>query len=39
MKQDTEWHETCKCKYKLNASVCNINNGGMMINAGINAKN
>ena len=23
MKQDTKWHETCKCKYRLEASVCN----------------
>ena len=23
MKQDTEWHETCKCKCILNESVCN----------------
>ena len=23
MKQDTEWHETCKCKCRLDASVCN----------------
>ena len=23
MKQDTEWHETCKCKHRLHASVCN----------------
>ena len=23
MKQDTEWHETCKCKCRLDASACN----------------
>ena len=23
MKQDIKWHETCKCKCKLDASVCN----------------
>ena len=23
MKQDIKWHETCKCEYRLNASVCN----------------
>ena len=22
MKQDIEWHETCKCKCRLDASVC-----------------
>ena len=22
MKQETEWHETCKCKCRLDASVC-----------------
>ena len=22
-KQDTEWHETCKCKCRLDASACN----------------
>ena len=32
-----EWHETCKCKCRLDASLCN-NNGGMMINAGMNGK-
>ena len=33
-----EWHETFKCKCRLDASVCN-NNVGMMINAGVNAEN
>ena len=23
MKQDTEWHEACKCKFRLEARVCN----------------
>ena len=23
MKQDIKWHETCKCKCRLGASVCN----------------
>ena len=23
MKQDTEWHETCKCECKFGANVCN----------------
>ena len=23
MKQDIEWHETCKCQYRLDAIVCN----------------
>ena len=23
MKQDIEWHKTCKCKCRLDASVCN----------------
>ena len=34
-----EWHETCKCKCRLDDSVCNNNNVGIMINAGGNAKN
>ena len=32
----TEWHETCKCKCRLEASVCNISKGGIMINADVN---
>ena len=35
----TEWHETCKCKCRLDADVCNKNNVGMMIKAGVNANN
>ena len=23
MKQDTDWHKTCKCECRLDASVCN----------------
>ena len=34
-----KWHETCKCKCRLDASVCNNNNAGIMINAGVNVKN
>ena len=37
MKRDTEWNEIFKCKCRLDASFCN--NDGMMINAGVNAKN
>ena len=33
-----EWHETCKCKCRLDASLCN-NNTGTKINADANAKN
>ena len=31
-----EWHDTCKCKCRLDASVCN--NKQRIINAGVNAK-
>ena len=24
MKQDIKWHETCKCKFRLDPSVCNV---------------
>ena len=34
-----EWHETCKCKCKVNSSVCIINNAKMMINADVNVEN
>ena len=34
-----EWQEMCKCKCRLDASICNNNNVGMMINASVNAKN
>ena len=34
-----KWHEKCKCKSRLDASVCNKNNTGIMINAGLNIKN
>ena len=33
-----KFYETYKCKYRLDASVCN-NNVGMKINAGVNVKN
>ena len=32
-------HETCKCKCRLDASVCIINNVGMIINVDANIKN
>ena len=34
-----EWHETCKCKCRLDASICNNKQLGMMINAGVKANN
>ena len=34
-----EWHETCKRKCRLDGSVVNNKNGGMMISAGVNVKN
>ena len=34
-----EWYETCKCKCRLDGSVCNHKQHGMMINVGVNAKN
>ena len=34
-----KWHETWKCKCRLDASVCNNNNVGMMINVDANVKN
>ena len=37
MKQDIKWHETCKCKFRLDPSVCNVKQ--QVINAGVNAKN
>ena len=33
-----KWHETCKCKCRIDASVI-INKGGMKIDAGVNVKN
>ena len=35
----TKWHETYKCKCRLDASVCKINNYGIIINADVNGKN
>ena len=23
MKQDIKWHKTCKCRFRLDASICN----------------
>ena len=34
-----KWHETCKCKCRLDASVYNTNNVGTMVNADVNVKN
>ena len=38
-----KWHETCKCKCRLDASVCNnkqiITNVEIMINVDANVKN
>ena len=33
------WHETCRCKCRLDASVCNNKKGGIKIDADVNAKN
>ena len=33
------WHETCACKRRLDASVCNDKQRGIVINAGLNVKN
>ena len=34
-----KFHETCKCKCILDASVCNNNNAGIKINVDANVKN
>ena len=34
-----EWHETCKCEFRLNASVYNNKQLGTMITTVVNAKN
>ena len=34
-----EWHETCKCKYRLDASVCDNKKCWNEINSSVNAKN
>ena len=34
-----EWHETYKCKCRLDGSVCNNKKVGIKINAGVNVKN
>ena len=35
----TKWHKTCKCKYRLDASIYNNKQDGMKINADVNVKN
>ena len=35
----TKWHETCKCKCRLDAIVSNLNNVGIMVNFDANVKN
>ena len=35
----TESDKTCKCEYRLNASVCNKKEGGIMIIADVNVNN
>ena len=37
-KRHMEWHETCKCKCRLDASVCNNKKDGIMINGDVNTK-
>ena len=34
-----KWHETCKCKCKLDATLCNNKQRWMMINVAANVKN
>ena len=34
-----EWHKTCKCKCRLDASVCNNKQDEMKTNADVNVKN
>ena len=34
-----KWHETCKCKCRLDASVFNNKKGGIKINTDVNVKN
>ena len=34
-----KWHETCKCKCRLDASVCNNKKGGIKINLDVDEKN
>ena len=38
-KRHMEWRETCKCNVDQMQPFIIINNVGMMINAGVNAKN
>ena len=35
----TKWHETCKCKCRLDAIVSKLNNVGIMVNFDANVKN
>ena len=35
----TEWHKTCKCKYRLVQVSATINKNGMKTNADVNVKN
>ena len=42
MKQDIKWQETFKCKFRVDARVCNsklVNNVRIKINADVNVKN
>ena len=34
-----KWHETCKCKCRLDASVCNKKQRWKEVNADVNVKN
>ena len=34
-----KWDEICKCKYRLNANVCNNKQHWIMINVDVNVKN
>ena len=36
--QNIEWHETCKCKCRLDASFVTINKDEMKINAGVHVE-
>ena len=33
-----EWHETCKCKCRLDASICNNKKDGMKTNVDANVE-
>ena len=34
-----KWHKTCKCRCKLDASICNNKKDGIMTNADVNVEN